>query len=417
MNFNELPTFKDLRENISGFKILFKIYNFFHLFGLKNKKFDEMKEEFDDLCKKLDEYRKYVTKFNKYFSDEGWIVYDSLNFDFIKKAVESFESDGKEETQKLLLDYFSPENIEKEIFRLKFCKELTDRYRFIEFALTDYKAGRYYSTIPLLLMVIDGAVSDVVQRGFHAESIDLNVWDAVTSVDNGISTVKKIFQKTRKKTTTEPISFPYRHGILHGKDLSYDNYEVAAKTWCFLFIVHDWIRSKSTEKTRKVKFIEETTPPTFEELLGRLKSNKEIKDKLEKWEARRISEQYIKDINEGVALDKFLPEYTALVYFNLWLRKNFGHMSNLYSSLWINNPKKYAGELRELYNKWDVIRFEFLSIDDVAPAITEVKAKVYLDNGEYKKCRLRLIYETDNGDPLPRNMDGATWRIVLKDIE
>jgi len=417
MKFDELPSFKHLNENVIGFKAIFKIYSFFRVFGLRNKKIDEAKKRFDELHKKIKEHKQSAVKFNKYFANDGWIIYDSLNSDFIKKAVEIFERKGKQDAQQLLLAYYSPDNIENKLFRLRHCKEFRVRLRFIEYALADYKAGRYYAAIPLLLMVIDGAVNDAIQKGFHAKSIDLDVWDAITSVDNGINIVKSIFQKARKRTTTESISFPYRHGILHGRDLSYDNYEVAAKTWHFLFIVHDWIRSKSTEKTRKEKFIKETTPPSFEELLKTVRNTKEVKDKLQEWRARRIDESYIKSINEGLELNAYLPEYIALEYLKLWCRKNFGHMADLYSSVWIDNPKKYAGELRELYNEWNINRFEFISIVDAAPAITEVIAKIVFEDGDCKKCCLRFIYETTSGDALPRNMKGANWKIVLKKIE
>jgi len=412
MNIDDLPTFSHLSRNMVGFKYIFKIYSFFRVFGLKSKKIDEMKEKFDDLCSKLNEYRNYVTKFNKYFSEDGWIVYDSLNYDIIKNAVEKHEREGKDEAKKLLLDYFSPENVEKMLFFLKSCKELRERYRFIEYALEDYKAKRYYSTIPLLLMVIDGAVSDTIQKGFHAKNIDLNVWDAITSVDGGIDTVKKIFQKSRKKTTTESITLPYRHGILHGRDLSYDTYEVAAKAWCFLFIVSDWIKSKSSEHRRKEKFIKETRIPPLKELLDKLVEVQKIKEKMAEWSPRNIDEQYIKSINSGTTVDSSLPEYTAIEYCNLWCKKNYGYMSNLYSLPWKQQPK----ELREQYDWLDVNSFQILSINDDAPAISEILVKIYLKDSNSKECKLRLIYENKAGDALPRNVEGGSWKIILCNI-
>lgn len=413
MKLDELPTFKHFIQDVKGFKLILRIYRLFRFFGLKNKKLDEMKDKVDEISSQLKEHKEYATKFNKYFSDEGWIVHDSINFEVMKKAVESFEVEGKEKAQKILLDYFGPENIEKNIFRLKFCNELKDRYRFIEFALEDYKEGKLYSTIPLLIMVIDGAVQDAISRGFHAKNIDLSAWDSITSVDNGIGKVKNIFQKSRMKTTTEQISSPYRHGIMHGRDLAYDNNEVAAKCWCFLFVVHDWIRSKSTEEKRKAKFIKDATPPSFKELVEQMKHTQEIKDKIEVWQPREISDLYIKEINEGKMPDNCLPEYTAYDYFKLWIRKNYGYMSNLYSVRW----EKSARELRERYDVWDVENFEIISIRDESPAITEVWIRINCKDNTSSKCKLRLIYETEIGDPLPRNMGKANWKIVILDIK
>ena len=50
----------------------------------------------------------------------------------------------------------------------------------------------------------------------------------------------KILGNGRKKTTTEALSLPYRNGILHGRDLGYDNKMVAAKSWAALFAVREW---------------------------------------------------------------------------------------------------------------------------------------------------------------------------------
>ena len=63
-------------------------------------------------------YFPFIEAFNQYFSEEGWIVYDSISFEVMKNAVESFEIEGKEVAQKILFDYFSPENVEKNILRL-----------------------------------------------------------------------------------------------------------------------------------------------------------------------------------------------------------------------------------------------------------------------------------------------------------
>lgn len=38
----------------------------------------------------------------------------------------------------------------------------------------------------------------------------------------------------------QQIDMPYRHGIMHGMDLGYDNKIVAAKTWATLFSLRDW---------------------------------------------------------------------------------------------------------------------------------------------------------------------------------
>jgi hypothetical protein len=259
-------------------------------------------------------------------------------------------------------------------------------------------------------MVIDGVVNDSIQKGFHAQNINLTVWDSITSVDGGIDSVKQIFQKSRNKTRTEQITLPYRHGILHGRDLGYDNYEVAAKAWNFLFIVRDWINAKRTEQSRKDKFIKETNPLSLKESLKSLANAKKIEEKIAEWTPRCIENEYIERINNNEPVDASLPEYTAIEYCNFWCKKNYGYMSNLYALSWKQEPK----ELRDIYDWLDIDTYKLISITDDASAISEITFKITLKNGTVKNCRLRVIYENLKGDSLPRNIEGGNWKIVIK---
>ncbi|MCK5306892.1 MAG: hypothetical protein KAJ66_07155 [Candidatus Omnitrophica bacterium] len=414
MRIDDLPTFKNFEENRLGFKVLLKICSFFRIFGIKNKKLDEMKQQCEELGEKIKEQKKYATKFNNYFSNDGWIVHGLFSYEFMKKAVDSFESKGMEEAKKLLLEHFNPKNIEERLFLVRSCKEMQVRYRFLQYALEDYKEGRYHSAIPVLLMTIDGVVADVAPKGFHAKAVDLDVWDAITTVDGGINKLKEIFQRPRNKTRSEPIFLPYRHGILHGRDLSYDNYEVAAKSWCFLFAITDWVQSKTTEEDRKTKFIEERKPFSFREFLKGRIEREEINKKMTEWKPRKLDSGYIHSINKDAVIDKDSPEYIAVEYFKLWVVKNYGHMSKLYGRSW----KLAPGELRDMYDGWeDISGFEVVSIKNDAPAAADVIISANFEKMGIKLCHVRLIHEREDGTPLPSNMSGAQWRIVLIKID
>lgn len=86
MNFDELPTINRLKQNLIGFKYLFKIYLFFEKIGIKNKKIDEAKKQFEQLSEAVEAHTLYTTKFNRIFSEDGWIVHDSINHNLIKDA-------------------------------------------------------------------------------------------------------------------------------------------------------------------------------------------------------------------------------------------------------------------------------------------------------------------------------------------
>lgn len=72
------------------------------------------------------------------------------------------------------------------------------------------------------------------------ENVNLEAWDSIADHHTGLTVLARIFQTGRRKQTTEPLTTPYRNGILHGVDLGYDNQMVATKTWAALFAIRDW---------------------------------------------------------------------------------------------------------------------------------------------------------------------------------
>lgn len=92
--------------------------------------------------------------------------------------------------------------------------------------------GRYHACVPLLLSLLDGVVDDTSGRvGFFAKGSDLVVRDSIAAHETGLTVLAEIMTKTRRKTNENPCSIPYRNGILHGKELAFDNKIVAAKCW------------------------------------------------------------------------------------------------------------------------------------------------------------------------------------------
>ncbi len=90
-------------------------------------------------------------------------------------------------------------------------------------------------------MMIDGIVNDLKQKGFFTSGVDISAWNSIAAHDSGLNSIKQIFDKTRKRTTEQKITIPYRHGILHGRDLGYANKYVAAKVWGTLYAIRDWV--------------------------------------------------------------------------------------------------------------------------------------------------------------------------------
>ncbi len=417
MNIEDLPTNKHLREQMKSFEVLLKANKALQLIGLGSEKIAELNEQYASIRSQLDEQLEYGRKYNAYFVEDGWMIHDSLDFGVLRKAVDTYETEGKDAAIELLLDYYGPDSIEERVFFFATAEELQVRRKFIDFALDDCKEGRYYSAIPLLLMTIDGAVNDAVGTGFHARGLDLDLWDSLTVADGAIHSIKGIFQKSRKKTRTDTIHLPYRHGILHGMDLGYDNQVVAAKCWCSLFIVRDWILARKSEQERREHFEEETRVPSLKEIGETLTRNENLKQALNEWEPRPLPPEYVSSLTDSSAVDCRQPECAALAFLELWATSNYGDMAKLFWSRLVENPKQYAGTVRENYGWIAVEGFSLLRIVDEAPAITEVHASITSPDQKQREVTLRLIYEAEGQEALPRNIPGGTWKIVTASIK
>ena len=69
--------------------------NFFKVFLNKEKKSDyrRLKNDFENLVTEMIEY-------NKNFSDKGWIIYDSINIEMVKKANHILKEKGESKMKK-----------------------------------------------------------------------------------------------------------------------------------------------------------------------------------------------------------------------------------------------------------------------------------------------------------------------------
>lgn len=412
MKYSEFETVKNIEEQLSGMKILMNINKGLRFIGLGSKKISDLEEKIKQLENQLKELKEIPQLFNEYFSDRGWITYDSLNHEFMKDTIKIYRKKGLDEAEKKILEYYQPEKLKFEFTRLKALPALLKRHKFIEYAMTDYTEQRYYSVVPLLIMIIDGTVNEIVGKGFHSDKSEMDVWDSITNIDNGILKIKEIFRKGRNKTREEEISFPYRNGILHGMDLGYDNYKVAAKCWHFLFVVRDWGLSKQSEKARKEKFIEESTVPTFKELDHKIIETNRVKEALKSWKKREISDEYISSLAFTEPTDKNLPETIALQFLKYWKEKNYGYMAKMYWSQFFYNGKPNIKEIRKKFDKLPLEYFKINNITDEAAGISVIEIIGDLDN-QRKEFLIRMIYEGSDGYARSRNLLDGNWKIVF----
>jgi hypothetical protein len=408
MKYSNTDTISKLKEQISGMESLLKVAKLFlALFGGKEK-LKEMNENITQLKAQLLEFETIPDKFNSLFSKYGWIAYETINFEFMKKQIQLEESGKHEEAMNGFFEYYSNETISFLLNRLYGLDEARIRIDFIQNAFIDYKAEKYYAMIPVVIMMIDGIVNDIIGKGFHTEIESFDVWDSITSIDNGINTIQSVFRKGRYKTRIEPINEPYRNGILHGIDLGYANKTVAVKTWNYLFVVVDWAKAKKSEDARRAKFEKDNEPVKLKTVLEKIQKTDVVKKEVEKWTKTEYSIEYINNLN--IHPDEAQPdtaEYICIQYFKNIKLKNYKELSVLFWDNYFYSTMSRIQQIKNDYKDISYNDFVIIEIIDEAPVIKEILIKT-----DDKKLKMRLIYQSKNEDIALPVLENGNWRIV-----
>lgn len=409
---DNLYSLKKLQNDINSMTLLSCFFN------------SDQKENLKHLKKQLQHFTTQIELFNKYFSDYGWCAYDSINFKLLESANKAYELSGIETGEKVLLEYYKTD-VRDIIHCLKArSNAFMARYNLIQTAFEDHFAGRYNASIPLFLIIIDGAVNDHTQsKGFFAEGTDVSVWDCLVGCSDGLIKLKDIFNKGRNKTNRDQIRLPYRNGILHGRDLNYGNEYVSCKCVALMFALADWMSMKDTEEERKSKFEEEQQPTSLSDSVRDLKQNEIDKEEIGKWKRRTIIiGQTIKPSGDVTDYFDFPYVIPLLNVFLAWKNKNYGKLSILLKNLFPNekSDKKRAGECRQLFQSKNLIAYELKEIEERACSLTRILVQVDWCVGEKvfsETLEFGCIYQTENGTlALPWRNQGE-WIIMPWDVQ
>ena len=317
-----------------------------------------------------------IESFNKYFSDAGWCAYDSMSMSLMESAVKAYEEDGLDAGEQVLINYYQTDVKDIMHWLKNKAKPFRERYELVKCAFDDHFAERYHASIPLFLIIIDGAVNDYTKsKGFFAEGTDVSAWDCLVGCSDGLTKLKDIFNKGRNKTNHDEIRLPYRNGILHGRDLNYANKYVSCKCISLMFALADWINMKDSEDARKRKFEKESTPPPISESLKKMKQNAIDKQEIQKWVKRDIK------IGETISATPTIEECKDFPYllplinaFDAWSATNYGALSVWFKNIFSHeqSDKKRAGECRKLFEHKKLISYELEEIEERALALTKI---------------------------------------------
>lgn len=354
-------------------------------------------------------------QFNELFSKDGWICYGALSQSILEESVKLGLNNKFEEAKLLLIDAINENYIDLMLRKCRTREHFKLRLELLKLLKRDYLEERYHACIPLLLAIIDGLANDISAHvGFFAGKSDLELFDSITSHESGLPFLQTMMNKTRKTTTSEKITIPYRNGILHGRDLNFNNKEIASKCWWTLACLLEWADEKKLNKQPKEQV----------SFWNRIKVSNEINGyskRIEKWKRRPLETENYWKTQTLNTLDNTSPEYCLLNFLENWKNKRWGLMNNILAHS-INNESATIKRLKEDYSSIQLNNYLIISSTDDTHAISSITIIIdYMKQQQIftKSLKVQMNFLDTNGNLLLRNEKNGQWYILqlsLRDI-
>lgn len=421
------PSFKKLKEQFEGTQAFLQLSKALASFGLSSL---PVEEAFKDLPSLLTEFEKLSTgpdKFNEYFSTRGWVAHESINTDLMFEAIDLAQKKQIDLAEQMLAKFYNSEDLKFLIYPFKGIAGFSTRYPLFLLAYEDTLEERYHASVPVLLMMIDGIVTDITKTtGFFTETSDLTAWDSIAAHSSGLTQLRTIFNLGRNKTQTDEITLPYRNGILHGRDLGYANKMVNGKCWAAVFAIYDWVKALQQKKKPDPNIDTELSPQdALLSMVNELKKyrevmtyNNKVKRVLAEWKPKIIViGSDVPKTGSSSDYENGSPEQEAVQFIEYWKNKKYGIVAQQIAKLSESSPplnnKKKAGEVRTALEGKQPGDFKILKIVECTSCITEVTLSLTIkfeDKEEVVTLTLRMIYQTANGKPLIYKFEeGGKW--------
>jgi len=407
------PSSKQLLDSIEGVHQMMN--NPLMKIVFPNLNFDQHKDEIERFHKEAHELTSLPDKFNDTFADTGWFITASMNIDLIKNSLILAHSKSIDEAENILADSVNKEYLDLLFLKIQWREVFDKRLRLFKLIKDDYLEERYHACIPLLLSIIDGLVDELTRHvGIFSENIDMTAFDSLAGHETGLQSMAKILRSTRKKVNVEPITIPYRNGILHGKELAFDNKIVAAKCWHLLSAIVDWHNDIKNPKKRKE---EKSLHEVLAEHQEHKKKMDDFEQRFEEYAPRDFNNIYdfpILDIQVETVLDN-TPEKTVIIFLDHLKNHRFGLITPLLFQFEEQRMKQQTSKIAKDFKNIQINSYKIIIIEDTAPAMSKVVFDIVLSySGQEniaKQITVYLSYLDCNGEALVRNTPNGSWII------
>ncbi len=387
----DLPSYKELRDQLR----LLRTFSF--LPGVKRSDLRSLSAQLEELVKVVDDFYELLGPGN-------WIFHDDLRVNDMLAIEREHAGDPSGAQAALIAWYQAEDHLDFMVGRLRANPAWRARMHLLESAVADYRAGRYYAVVQVLLSVMDGFVNDMdpaKRKGLHAlDGEDIDPWDSVVGVHGGLAATQATFRKTFRARSEEPVTELYRNGIVHGMLTNYDNAIVATKAWNRLLAVADW------EKSLRRKEAEAAKPPapTFREAVSQMMDNQRRINVLDSFEPRHLTPGDTDFDSHGayVATSAFLAA---------WEKQRWGLIPPMVAKS-AGGTAVSVTRIKDDYASEKLTGYQIDALAEQGAPACLVHVTLTI-NDEVFRPALRWAYENDEGAMRVPGFEEGRWKLVL----
>lgn len=292
MPIRDQSQYKKMEVELRSFHSIKRLRPFLYLLGPKGWKDARelksiMSKQMPELEEQFERLRNLPDQFNRAFLNSGWIATDDMSVNAMEEAIRLHDEEDLEAAETYLEDYYN-QDLDFHLRGLWLLPRVRQRQPLLELAFQDHKAGRYHASVPVVLAQVDGIVFDLFDKSFYERGAKkvahLQANETIVGDPTGLPALAQLLSKNRSKTKEVPISLPYRHGILHGRDLGYATRRVSIKAFSTLLALRTWIVAvdRGEQNKEPEKFFDPETA-TWEDVQSQWK---EIWKLLQEYSAR-----------------------------------------------------------------------------------------------------------------------------------
>jgi len=388
----DLPSFQELKRQIQGGKLLTLV-----IARDQRKKLLEIEGELERLTRVVDDFYDRLGARN-------WIFHDLLSIDKVEQLLAD-TADARSAEERLIELYLDEDSTKWWRLRLRAHDGLRQRHHQIDRAHEHYRAGQFDSCVLQLIAVMDGFVNDfepAERKGLHSRHPDdMAAWDSVVGHHMGLSHAMATFTRTVKKRVDEEVFEVYRHGIVHGSVVRFDNVIVATKAWNMLFAVADW--ATATQKAAETK----EPDPTWGDLWSSLSRQASYK----KYQRDFVSTT-LPASAEGFASVEIVQ--LAAEFLEAWQFERWGLVAKFTPPMLLSTRSdgQSARQAKDTFAQHDLTSWTIQSVTHDQASTASIKAAAVV-NGDEAMMHFRMVFWDLNDNVGIPGQDEGRWTLAV----